>query len=71
MTDKHHTPESSQIASIHHDKERNVLTVDFKTGSSYEYSDVPDSVFEAFKAAESKGKFLTASIKGKYDYKRL
>lgn len=44
------------------------LTVAIKySGSEYVYVDVPRSVFNDFKASESKGKFYNENIKGQYD----
>lgn len=46
------------------------LVVEFASGTMYTYHNVPVSVFEEFKKAESKGKFLNAMIKGNYDYQK-
>lgn len=62
------TPESSTIASIDHDD--NKLIVEFKSGGTYHY-DAPASVFEAMKAAPSKGKFHHSDIKGKYQHTKI
>ena len=45
------------------------LVVEF-AATMYTYHNVPVSVFEEFKKAESKGKFLNAMIKGNYDYQK-
>jgi len=63
------TPESSTIARFRH--EASTLTVEFKSGSTYEYFDVPESVFEQMKSASSKGQFLAQNIKGAYRYARV
>lgn len=63
------TPESSTINSIDHDG--NKLIVEFKSGGTYHYSDVPTDIFEQMKSASSKGKFLHANIKGKYSHAKI
>ena len=48
----------------------NDLYVDFKSGS-YVYKDVPKEIYNALLASESKGKFMWAHIRDRYDYVRL
>ena len=64
------TPDSSNIARYRYDENGHVLTVEFKNGSTYNYYDVPQMVFEQMKAASSKGEFLARNIKGAYRYAR-
>ncbi len=66
-----HTPESSNIAAFSYSDESRILTVEFKNGGQYEYFDVPSTVFEAMKAAGSKGQFLAQNIKGQFRYARV
>jgi len=65
------TPQSSNIAGFDYDKDRQVLTVEFKNGGRYNYYDVPETVFEGMKAASSRGQFLAQSVKGIYRYARV
>ena len=65
------TPQSSNIAGFDYDKDRQVLTVEFKNGGRYNYYDVPETVFEGMKAASSKGQFLAQSVKSIYRYARV
>lgn len=60
------TPESSNIARFAYDNARGILTVEFKRGGTYDYHDVPSTVFEEMKEAKSKGRFLSESIKPIY-----
>lgn len=57
---------SSNIKAIGYDN--NDLFVEFKNNTLYKYSNVPQKIFENFRSAESKGKFLNKEIKGKYSY---
>lgn len=65
------TPESSNIAGFEYIKERQILVVEFKNGSRYNYFDVPEIVFERMKAAPSKGQFHAQNIKGNFRYARV
>ncbi|WP_042298977.1 KTSC domain-containing protein [Paraburkholderia kururiensis] len=59
--------ESSQIHSIGHDPARNVLAIRFRSkrgqGSLYEYRNVTEATFEAFRTAESIGRYFGQHIK--------
>lgn len=63
--------ESSNIAEIAYDASAQVLQVIFHNGSSYQYFDVPDHIWEQFKVAGSKGIFLNSSIKGQFRYSKV
>ena len=65
------TPESSTIATFGYDEARDVLVVQFKAGSTYEYYDVPENVFTQMCGASSKGQFLAQNVKGSYRYARV
>lgn len=62
---------SSNIQSLRYDDQAQVLQVVFNNGAVYEYYDLPRHVAEAFEAAESKGRFFAASIKGHFRYSRV
>ena len=64
------TPESSNINRFRYDDAHQVLSIEFKNGSVYQYFDVSPSVFEQMKSAPSKGRFLAQTIKGTYRYAR-
>lgn len=63
--------QSSQIGSIGYDAATQTLYVQFKRGGLYSYENVPAEKWQRFQAAESKGKFLGAEIKGHFNYKKL
>jgi hypothetical protein len=62
---------SSNIASIGYDAKTLTLEVEFRDGSIYQYFDVPETVYQEFMRASSKGRFLHANIKGNYRYARV
>ena len=47
------------------------LYVEFKSGKSYRYYGVEQSVYNKFLTAESMGKYFNKEIKGYYDYEEL
>jgi len=55
---------SSNVAAIGF--ENGTLTVEFKSGSTYEYTGVSKETFQAFKEAPSAGRFFIANIKNQY-----
>lgn len=63
--------ESAAIEAIDYDPRRRRLRVTFVSGEVYAYAAVPGEVHRAFIAAESKGRFFQAQIRGRYAYKKL
>jgi hypothetical protein len=62
---------SSNVASIGYDVNTLTLEVEFVSGSVYQYFDVPETLYQEFMRASSKGKFLHANIKNNYRYTQL
>lgn len=62
--------DSSTIDNVKHDGD-STLTVTFLSGGVYEYDGVPYSVFQAFREADSKGRFFHSEIKDVYGYERV
>ena len=69
--DPHNVKNSSQVESFRYDPAARVLSVKFKTGGEYHYDGVPQDVVDGFKKAESAGKFLSSSIKGKFKHAKV
>jgi KTSC domain len=63
--------ESTSLISVGFAKEARILEIEFRTGVVYRYFAVPQSIFEEFKRAESKGRYFTQSIRGKYQFQRI
>jgi hypothetical protein len=64
--------ESSNVKAIGWEDE--VLRVTFEKGGTYDYTGVPELLWKAFKAADSKGKFFHGRIRPlqhKFDYKKV
>lgn len=65
------TPSSSSIASFSYDPDVENLTVEFRSGESYVYFNVPTAVYRAMQLAASPGKFFYAKIRnGGYAYEQ-
>jgi len=65
----HHT-ESNLTDRIGYDEEAQELRVLFNSGQEYIYKEVPGPVFADFLDSDSKGKFLSQSIKGQYKFEK-
>jgi len=65
------TPESTAIRAIRYDKERQRLLVRFIDGDEYAYVGVPGEVHRSFVDAESKGRFFSDKIRGRYPFNKL
>lgn len=59
-------PGSSNIAGVGYDHDTQELTVQFHSGRRYTYDSVPESVYDALMAADSKGRYFNDNIKNQY-----
>ncbi len=64
-------PNSSHITSISYDTETEVLTVDYSTGVSYNFIDVPERVVTGLELVESKGKYLNQCVYGFFQSQKV
>lgn len=63
--------DSSNLADVGYDSTIMTLEVGFRNGSVYQYFDVPETVYQEFMRATSKGQFLNQNIKNNYRYAKL
>ncbi len=63
--------DSSNVAAIGFDEDSQTLQVEFNSGATYQYFDVPEAVYEGLLAAASVGQFLNQHVKGAYRYSRV
>lgn len=61
--------ESNHLKDVEYDG--GVLTIEFRDGSAYNYSDVPVGIFQELMASPSKSAFFRANIKGVYEYTKV
>lgn len=62
---------STVIADIKYDEGTLTLRLEFRSGSIYDYYNVPRLVYENLKASASKGTFLNEYIKGIYGFQKV
>ena len=64
--------DSSVIASMGYAAARRILEIEFHSGNIYDYFDVPEEEYAAFRNAESKGTYLNQILKLRgYRYIRI
>jgi hypothetical protein len=69
---KQHTfKNSSQVKEIRYFETSFILEIDFTSGKSYEYFEVPPEVFDEAIKTESIGKIINSNVKNKFNYKPL
>lgn len=68
-----HTPvSSSNLASVGYDASTRTLQIAFHSGSLYEYSNVPQHIYNGLMQAPSHGRYFDTYIKhGGYSYRRI
>ena len=63
--------QSSSVDAIGYDPASNRLYVRFVSGRTYAYYAVRASIYEKFMAADSKGRFFNANIRGVFPFQEL
>jgi len=62
---------SSNLVSVGHDPDRQVLEIEFRGGRVYVYYGVPVPVHAGLMGARSHGRYFHARIRGRYRYQRV
>jgi hypothetical protein len=57
---------SSAVAAVGYDAASRKMRIRFVAGETYDFCDVPQSVFEGLLAARSKGRYYNEHIKDRY-----
>jgi hypothetical protein len=63
--------ESEAIAKFAYDLGTRRLVIFFQSGGVYEYQGVPRTVFDGFRAAQSKGEFFQSAVRSQFTSQRL
>jgi hypothetical protein len=63
--------ESSTLATVAYDRQRESLQLEFRSHAIYQYFRVPAAVHEALLAAPSKGLYFNRVIRGRYRFARV
>lgn len=58
---------SSNLAGYDYDAQTRVLQIQFTSGRTYSYNDVPQDVVDGLEQASSPGQYFNAHIKGTYE----
>jgi hypothetical protein len=62
---------SSNLSSVGYDPATRTLEIAFRSGSVYQYFDVPQTIYEALIAASSHGTYFHYTIRDVYRYRRV
>lgn len=62
---------SSNLRSVGYDASSETLEIEFHSGGTYQYSQVPASIYQGLMQAESHGRYFHAHIKDVYAYRRV
>ncbi len=62
---------SSTVSSAGFARKSRILEIEFQSGAVYRYRGVPENVYAAFLAAESKGRYFGAHIRGKFAFEKV
>lgn len=62
---------SSNLSAVEYDAETKTLYIRFHSGSTYAYSNVPESIYNGLMSAASKGSYHHTFIKNAFPYKRI
>ncbi len=62
---------SSNISSIGYAEDSRTLEVEFNTGTIYQYSRVPESVYNALMGARSHGSYFNENIRDNYSTRQV
>lgn len=66
------TVNSTNIDSVGYNADTQTLTVKFRvSGQTYEYLNVPQTLYEGLMASESKGKYINDNIRSQFNYRRV
>jgi hypothetical protein len=57
---------SSMIASAGYDADTRVMEIEFRSGKTYTFEEVPPYVFENLLASDSPGRYFNENVKGVY-----
>ncbi|WP_217805688.1 KTSC domain-containing protein [Roseovarius sp. A-2] len=66
-----HLVDSSNVSAIGYDEDSQTLQVEFNSGATYQYFDVPQQIFEGMLDAGSVGQYLNQYVKGVFRYSRV
>lgn len=63
--------ESTTLATVAYDADRQLLQIEFRDRTAYRYFHVPTDVYETLLRAPSKGSYFNRVIRGQFAYVRM
>ena len=63
--------QSSNVASVGYNRHLHALEIEFVRGAVYRFLDVQPGLYRQLLAADSKGRFIYANLRGKYRFIRV
>ena len=63
--------DSSNINAVGFDEEAEAMLVEFNSGDTYQYEQVPEQVFRDLMDAKSIGSFFHTHVRGVYDFAKV
>ena len=63
--------ESTSLATLAYDADRQLLQIEFRDRATYRYFNVPSDVYETLLRAPSKGSYFNRVILGQFPYVRM
>jgi len=68
---KRETVKSSNLRSIGYDMSTQTLEIEFNSGGIYQYSQVPENIYDGLMNAPSHGRYFHHFIRDKYPTRRV
>lgn len=62
---------SSNVAEIGYDENQRIMEVLFRSGTIYQYFDVPPQIYAELMQSSSVGSYLNSNVKGSFRYARI
>lgn len=63
--------ESTTLATVAYDADRELLQIEFRDRTTYQYFNVPADVHETLLRVQSKGAYFNRVIRGQFAYTRI
>lgn len=62
---------SSNVAEVGYDENQRIMEVLFRSGTLYQYFDVPPQIYAELMQSSSVGSYLNSNVKGQFRYARI
>jgi len=62
---------STVIKNIGYDAAKKILSIEYVSGKSYIYKQVPEALYIELRQSKVKGIFFNRNIRGKYQYEKV